>query len=190
MGTFSETMGHASRVARFLHKSSLARQDGGPNAFVVKNETTGDISLSRRRFAQNSPKPNFGLESAVADFSHVTIKNPANITLVQDLTMQATSCPFFPFTTRLLITQRASAYASSALTYVSFSSCSCPGGKAASYLGRQAAASRRYCASLVVYGPQPVALSGYRNTSDPTACFSFHNVRLTQPMRTSLLTVR
>ena len=95
MGTFSETVGHANRVARFLHKSTMARQDGGADAFVLKSETTGDVALSRRRLA-NSLKPNFELESAVADFSHVTVKNPANITLVQDLTMQATSCP--PFT--------------------------------------------------------------------------------------------
>ena len=106
MGTFSETVGHANRVARFLHKSTTARQDGGADAFVLKSETTGDVALSRRRVA-NSLKPNFELESAVADFSHVTVKNPANITLVQDLTMKVTSWPPFSPLPRIFSSQNA-----------------------------------------------------------------------------------
>jgi hypothetical protein len=45
--------------------------------------------LFGRRAPHESLRSNALLDPAVAEFSHVTITNPANITLVQDLTMQA-----------------------------------------------------------------------------------------------------
>ncbi len=67
----------------------MAKSDGTADAFVLKTEATGGVALSRRRVPNDSLRPNSTLDPAVAEFSHVTIKNPANITLVQDLTMQA-----------------------------------------------------------------------------------------------------
>ena len=87
VGAFSETIGHANRVAKFLHHAALAQSDGSADAFVLKSETAGSVALSRRLAPHDSLRPNE--HPAVAEFSHVTIKNPANITLVQDLTMQA-----------------------------------------------------------------------------------------------------
>ena len=89
VGAFSETIGHANRVARFLQRATLAKSDATADAFVLKTEATGGVALSRRRVPNDSLRPNSTLDPAVAEFSHVTIKNPANITLVQDLTMQA-----------------------------------------------------------------------------------------------------
>jgi len=89
VGAFSETIGHANRVAKFLHHAALAKSDGSADAFVLKSETAGSVALSRRLAPHDSLMPHEPLDPAVAEFSHVTIKNPANITLVQDLTMQA-----------------------------------------------------------------------------------------------------
>jgi hypothetical protein len=149
VGAFSETIGHANRVARFLLKASLAKSDGNVDAFVLKSEASGDVALSRRRAAQEVPGQNPRLESIIAEFSHVTVKNPANMTLVQDLTMQAmlhhdTSRSFFDD-----------------IPHRDFSSSfRLPAGKAVLSPGRQAAASPRYCALSVVYGPLPTASLG------------------------------
>ena len=54
-----------------------------------KNENTGSVALFGRRAPHESLRSNALLDPAVAEFSHVTITNSANITLVQHLTMQA-----------------------------------------------------------------------------------------------------
>jgi hypothetical protein len=148
VGAFSETIGHANRVARFLQKASLSNSEGNVESFVLKSEAAGDVALSRRRAAQQVPGHNPRLESIIAEFSHVTVKNPANITLVQDLTMQA------------MLHHDTSRSFHDVLHHDFSSSYRFPAGKAVLSPGRQAAGSPPYCALSVVYGPLPTASLG------------------------------
>jgi len=90
VGALNEGVGHGNRVARFLRKADTIA-DGSDGARVLKK---GAKSVSGRL-----SRPSSGVSSAsvgrdsqpavVAQLSNVTFKNPANITLIQDLTMQA-----------------------------------------------------------------------------------------------------
>ena len=82
VGALNETVGHGNRVAAFLHKASFIQAENVAEEFVLKNEVSGDGSMSRRRVL--SPVP----ASIVAQFSNVSVRNPANFMLVEGLSMQ------------------------------------------------------------------------------------------------------
>jgi len=87
VGALNETVGYGTRVARFLHTATLAKTYCN-DAFALKEEATGNSVLTNRSL-RHAPGPNSQPPVIVAEFSQVTVKNPANITLIQDLTMQA-----------------------------------------------------------------------------------------------------
>jgi hypothetical protein len=87
----NETVGYGNRVASFLYKASSIQAENVAEEFVLKNEVSGDGSMKRRRVL--SPAS----ESIVAQFSNVSVKNPANLILVEGLSMQVILNNTMPF---------------------------------------------------------------------------------------------
>jgi hypothetical protein len=87
VGALNETVGYGTRVARFLLKATLAKTYCN-DAFALKEEATGNSVLTNRSL-RRAPGPNLQPPVIVAESSQVTVKNLANITLIQDLTVQA-----------------------------------------------------------------------------------------------------
>ena len=86
IGALNEAAGHGNRVARFIDKAdTLAKKIGSEDARVLKRGSTA----ASRRSSRRSSGPTDSRPAVVAELSHVTVKNPANITLIQDLNMQA-----------------------------------------------------------------------------------------------------
>jgi hypothetical protein len=86
IGALNETIGYSTRIATFMFKASRSTTDA--DAFELKGGFNS--SFPSRQSGQHAPMS--GPQSAliVAKFSDVTVKNPANVTLIRDLTMQVT----------------------------------------------------------------------------------------------------
>jgi ABC-type uncharacterized transport system fused permease/ATPase subunit len=93
VGAVNETVGYGNRVASFLYKASSIQAENVAEEFALKNEASGDGSMKRRRVL--SPAS----ESIVAQFSNVSVKNPANLILVEGLSMQVILNNTMPFKT-------------------------------------------------------------------------------------------
>ena len=170
VGALNETVGYSNRIARFLDKASQSKDSCQVDALLLTSEPTGRSALAKRSVRSWSspaeqPSQRQQLASLVAVFSHVTVKNPANITLIQDLNMQV---PAHSAPARAVLITRRLILSIVVLRY--------PVGKAASYPGLRAAANRPFYASSAACGQPPPAASGYRSTSAPTACSSFRSV--------------
>jgi ABC-type uncharacterized transport system fused permease/ATPase subunit len=92
VGALNETQGYGNRVARFLFKAAHSKAD---MQFELNNDVVGSKSVSSRRSGRSAPRsqrrasnPDPQNPTVIAEFSHVTVKNPANITLIQNLSMQ------------------------------------------------------------------------------------------------------
>lgn len=86
IGALNETIGYSTRIATFMFKASRSTTDA--DAFELKGGFNSSFPIRQKgRHSQMS-----GPQSAliVAKFSDVTVKNPANVTLIRDLTMQVT----------------------------------------------------------------------------------------------------
>ena len=115
-----------------------------------------------RRAPHELLRSNALLDPAVAEFSHVTITNPANITLVQDLTSGTAASQSFLTTPSLCFDY---------VYYQSFdspSSRSCLTDKDVASLDHRVAESPRYCEWLVYHGPllKTLLVQGFRFSMD------------------------
>jgi ABC-type uncharacterized transport system fused permease/ATPase subunit len=76
-------LGHANRAAKLLHNAAaIARKSGDSDALTLKRNPKN----SRRR--SSSRRESAGVKTCVAEFTEVTVKNPFNVTLIKDLSMQ------------------------------------------------------------------------------------------------------
>jgi hypothetical protein len=92
VGALNETVGYSNRITRFLEKATQSKDSSGADALLLTSESTGQAALAKRSvrsWSARAEQPSQMQQlSLVAVFSHVTVKNPANITLIQDLNMQ------------------------------------------------------------------------------------------------------
>lgn len=83
IGALNEALGHANRAAKLLHNAAaIARKSGDCDALTLKRNP----KISRRR--TSSRRESDGVKTCVAEFTEVTVKNPFNVTLINDLSMQ------------------------------------------------------------------------------------------------------
>jgi hypothetical protein len=175
IGALSDALGHANRAAKLLHNAAaIARNSGDVDALTLKRNP----KPSRRR--TSSRRDSAEVKTCVAEFSEVTIKNPFNITLIKDLSMQVRlhlHCAIAPSRIGIIlhncsppppITQPHPTH--------SFPSSYSPA-KAASSPAPRAVASPRCCASWASCGRQSLAPFEFRSMSDQTASFFCRNVR-------------
>jgi hypothetical protein len=92
VGALNETLGYGNRVAKFLFKAAHSKAD---IQFELNHDFAHSESVSSRRSGRSAPRserrasnPDPQNRVVIAEFSHVTVKNPANITLIQNLSMQ------------------------------------------------------------------------------------------------------
>jgi ABC-type uncharacterized transport system fused permease/ATPase subunit len=89
VGALSETVGYGNRVTKFLDKATNSKDVSHGDEFSLKSEPTGKSAVSRRALSRFSSRSHSQHPSiVVAEFSHVTVKNPANTTLIEDLCLQ------------------------------------------------------------------------------------------------------
>jgi hypothetical protein len=87
ISALNEALGHGNRAARFLYDaSSIGKQQGESEALVLKRRAQSNSRRSSRRCG-SSVNAADSLRR-IAEFSHVTVVNPANITLIRDLSLQ------------------------------------------------------------------------------------------------------
>lgn len=86
VGAFSETVGYGNRVTKFLDKATNSKEVGHGRELLLKSEPTGNSAVRLSRFASRLHSERSSI--VVAEFSHVTVKNPANTILIEDLCMQ------------------------------------------------------------------------------------------------------
>ncbi len=145
VGAFSETVGYGNRVTKFLDKATNSKEVSHGRELLLKSEPTGNSAVRLSRFASRLHSEHSSI--VVAEFSHVTVKNPTNTILIEDLCMQVKifigltaqaplhSCFFFCF--YLWALRLSSRYTAD---------------RASSYPDHQAVESLPYYVSLVVYG--------------------------------------
>ncbi len=88
IGALNEAAGHGNRVARFISNTdAISRKVGSEDARILKGapDVAGPQEYSHASLSVDSQ----GTLPVVAEFSHVTVKNPANVTLGQDLNLKA-----------------------------------------------------------------------------------------------------
>jgi hypothetical protein len=89
VSALNEAIGYGIRVARFFGSAAaIAILDGCPNALVLNRMGKGNKTISPHSSGSVLHDPHLQQSSVVAQFSKVTVKNPFNVTLIQDLTMQ------------------------------------------------------------------------------------------------------
>ena len=86
VGAFSETVGYGNRVTTFLEKATNSKEIGHGHELLLKSEPTGTSAVRLSRFASRLHSEHSSI--VAAEFSHVTVKNPANTILIADLCMQ------------------------------------------------------------------------------------------------------
>ncbi len=87
VSALNEAIGYGTRVARFFGSATaIAILDGCPDALVLNRMGKGNKIISTH--SSGSDDPHLRRSSVVAQFSKVTVKNPFNVTLIRDLTMQ------------------------------------------------------------------------------------------------------
>jgi hypothetical protein len=90
VSALNEALGYASRIARFLNKAAaIAGQVSHTEALVLMRKTNADGRGSRLR--ESSDLDSHSNQMCIAEFVNVTVTNPFNITLIQNLSMQVTS---------------------------------------------------------------------------------------------------
>jgi hypothetical protein len=92
VSALNEAIGYGIRVARFFGSAAaIAKQDGSPDALNLNRIGKDNKITSNHSSGSLLHDPDFQQPSVVAQFSQVTVRNPFNVTLIQDLTMQVTS---------------------------------------------------------------------------------------------------
>ena len=90
ISALNESLGYGNRIARFLNKAAaIASKISHTEALVLKRTTKVDGRRSRQR--ESSDLDSFSSRLCIAEFTNVTVTNPFNITLIQNLSMQVKS---------------------------------------------------------------------------------------------------
>lgn len=91
VSALNEAIGYGTRVARFFGSAAaVAKLDTSHDALVLNRKGTDEKTNSNQNSGSFLHDPDLQRPSVVAQFSQVTVKNPFNVTLIQDLTMQVT----------------------------------------------------------------------------------------------------
>ncbi len=89
VSALNEAVGYGTRVARFFGSAAaIAILDGCPDALVLNRMGKGNKTISTHSSGSVLHDPHLRRSFVVAQFSKVTVKNPFNVTLIRDLTMQ------------------------------------------------------------------------------------------------------
>jgi ABC-type uncharacterized transport system fused permease/ATPase subunit len=88
VSALNEALGYGNRIAKFLNKAAaIVSALGGSEALILKRRAKSDGRRSSRQ-RESSNQDLQSRQTCIAEFDHVTVRNPFNITLIQDLNMQ------------------------------------------------------------------------------------------------------
>lgn len=85
VSALNEALGYGNRIARFLNKAAaIAGNIGDAEALILKRKNKAD----QQRSSRHRESCDLDLHTCVAEFANLTVRNPFNITLIQDLNMR------------------------------------------------------------------------------------------------------